>query len=51
MKEKPPPSFFEVEPASGVLMPGQNMDVQVGFMPSEEVKEKKQYHGRLDFSS
>jgi hydrocephalus-inducing protein len=38
MKEKPPPKYFEVEPPSGVLLPGQTLDIRVKFMPSEEVQ-------------
>lgn len=37
MKEKPPPKYFEVEPPSGVLLPGQTLDIRIKFMPSEEV--------------
>lgn len=37
MKEKPPPKYFEVDPPSGILLPGQKADVRVRFMPSEEV--------------
>ena len=39
MKEKPPPKFFEVEPSTGILLPGKKMDIKVIFMPSEEVGE------------
>lgn len=37
MKDKPPPKYFEVEPSAGILLPGQTSDVQIKFMPSEEV--------------
>ena len=37
MKEKPPPKYFEVEPPSGILLPGQTFDIRIKFMPSEEV--------------
>ena len=37
MKEKPPPKYFEVEPPSGILLPGQTLDIRIKFMPSEEV--------------
>lgn len=36
-KEKPPPTYFQVNPPSGVLMPGQFTDIQMKFTPSEEV--------------
>ena len=35
--EKPKPKLFEVMPPVGSLMPGQRINVQVKFMPSEEV--------------
>lgn len=35
--EKPKPKPFEVMPPVGSLMPGQRTNVQVKFMPSEEV--------------
>lgn len=38
MKDKPPPRYFEVDPSVGILLPGQSSDVQVKFMPSEEVR-------------
>ena len=37
MKDKPPPKYFEVDPPSAILLPGQKMDIRVRFMPSEEV--------------
>lgn len=37
MKEKPAPKFFEVEPMTGILLPGKEMDIKVIFMPGEEV--------------
>ncbi len=37
MREKPPPNFFEVNPSSGVLLPGKTADIKIVFMPSEEV--------------
>lgn len=36
--EKPKPKAFEVMPPVGSLMPGQRTNVQVKFMPSEEVR-------------
>jgi len=38
MREKPPPKYFEVEPVTGILLPGQRSDIRVRFMPSEEVR-------------
>lgn len=35
--EKPKPKTFELMPSTGVLMPGQRVNVQVKFMPTEEV--------------
>lgn len=37
MKEKPIPQYFEVEPTGGILLPEQKVDIQVKFMPSEDV--------------
>lgn len=37
MKDKPPPKYFEVDPPSAILLPGQQMDIRIRFMPSEEV--------------
>ena len=36
--EKPKPKHFEVMPPIGTLMPGQRINVQVKFMPTEEVR-------------
>ena len=36
--EKPKPKYFEVMPPIGSLMPGQRINVQVKFMPTEEVR-------------
>ena len=36
--EKPKPKYFEVMPPIGSLMPGQRVNVQVKFMPTEEVR-------------
>ena len=36
--EKPKPKHFEVMPPIGSLMPGQRINVQVKFMPTEEVR-------------
>ena len=38
MREKPPPRYFEVRPASGRLMPGEAKNIWVRFVPSEEVR-------------
>lgn len=35
--EKPKPKTFELMPSTGVLMPGQRVNIQVKFMPTEEV--------------
>lgn len=35
--EKQKPRHFEIMPPTGVLMPGQRLNVQVKFMPTEEV--------------
>ena len=40
MKEKPPPNYFELDPPNSILLPGQKIDVQVKFMPSDEVRAK-----------
>ncbi|XP_078688637.1 hydrocephalus-inducing protein-like [Branchiostoma floridae x Branchiostoma belcheri] len=40
---KPKPRHFEIMPSSGVLLPGQRVNVQVKFMPTEETL----YHQRL----
>ena len=37
--EKPKPKHFEVMPPIGSLMPGQRINVQVKFMPTEEVRD------------
>lgn len=37
MKDKPPPTYFEVDPPSGILQPGQKVDIRIRFMPTEEV--------------
>lgn len=31
------PKIFEIMPASGILMPGQKANIQIKFMPTEEV--------------
>ena len=36
-QEKPKPATFEMMPPTGVLLPGQKQNVQVKFMPTEEV--------------
>jgi hydrocephalus-inducing protein len=36
--EKQKPRHFEIMPPTGVLMPGQRLNVQVKFMPTEEVE-------------
>ncbi|XP_025115052.1 hydrocephalus-inducing protein-like isoform X4 [Pomacea canaliculata] len=36
-QEKKKPPHFEVLPASGSLMPGQRVNVQIKFMPTEEI--------------
>lgn len=38
MKEKPPPTYFEVDPSSGILQAGQKNDIRIKFMPTEEVQ-------------
>ena len=35
--EKAKPRHFEIMPPTGTLMPGQRLNVQVKFMPTEEV--------------
>ena len=35
--EKAKPRYFEMMPPTGTLMPGQRLNVQVKFMPTEEV--------------
>ncbi|XP_055892829.1 hydrocephalus-inducing protein homolog isoform X5 [Biomphalaria glabrata] len=42
-QEKKKPNIFEVLPPTGVLMPGQRINVQVKFMPTEE----KFYENRI----
>ncbi|KAH9493176.1 hypothetical protein Btru_021958, partial [Bulinus truncatus] len=42
-QEKKKPNIFEVLPPTGVLMPGQRVNVQVKFMPTEE----KFYESRI----
>ena len=37
IKDKPPPTYFEVDPPSGVLQPGHSSDIRIRFMPTEEV--------------
>ena len=37
-QDKPKPKTFEMMPPSGFLMPGQRINVQVKFMPTEEVR-------------
>jgi hydrocephalus-inducing protein len=37
MREKKKPQYFEILPANGSLMPGQRINIQVKFMPTEEV--------------
>lgn len=37
MHQKPPPHYYEVDPAFGCLSPGETQDIRVRFMPSEEV--------------
>lgn len=47
--EKPKPKHFEVMPPIGSLMPGQRINVQVKFMPTEEVRGCfKRFDGKLD---
>lgn len=50
--EKPKPKYFEVMPPIGSLMPGQRINVQVKFMPTEEVRGRfltgNQLHGSYD---
>ena len=36
--EKAKPRHFEIMPPTGTLMPGQRLNVQVKFMPTEEVR-------------
>jgi hydrocephalus-inducing protein len=36
--DKSKPRYFEIMPPTGTLMPGQRLNVQVKFMPTEEVK-------------
>ena len=38
LKERQKPRTFEMIPATGSLMPGQRVNVQVKFMPTEEVR-------------
>ncbi|XP_070194710.1 hydrocephalus-inducing protein homolog isoform X4 [Littorina saxatilis] len=42
-QEKKKPLYFEILPASGSLMPGQRVNIQVKFMPTEE----KYYEQRI----
>ncbi len=37
IRPKATPSYFEVDPPCGSLLPGQWMDIRVRFMPAEEV--------------
>lgn len=41
--EKLKPQHFEVMPPTGSLLPGQRVNVQVKFMPTEEVGVKELY--------
>ena len=36
--EKPTPSTFEIIPVNGTLQPSQRRNIQVKFMPTEQVK-------------
>ncbi len=38
MKPKPLPRYFEVDPSSGSLSPGDTEDIRIRFMPSEAVR-------------
>jgi hydrocephalus-inducing protein len=40
---KPKTRIFEIQPTSGVLDPGERSNVQVKFMPKEEVSLKKMW--------
>jgi hydrocephalus-inducing protein len=35
------PRIYEIMPPSGILMPGQKANIQIKFMPTEEVKKQK----------
>lgn len=35
---RPPPTVFEVTPSSGMLSPGERVNVQIKFIPLERVR-------------
>ena len=37
MKDKPPPTYFEVDPPAGTIPAGQKTNIRIRFMPTEEV--------------
>lgn len=37
-QQRPPPAVFEMTPCSGMLSPGERVDVQIKFSPLELVK-------------
>lgn len=45
---KPKTRIFEIQPTSGVLDPGERSNVQVKFMPKEEVSFKEMQSDCLD---
>lgn len=46
---KPKARIFEIKPISGVLLPGEKCNVQVTFMPKEEVSAKEMgFHSDSD---
>lgn len=47
--EKPKPKTFELMPPTGVLMPGQRVNIQVKFMPTEEVGHQLRYTNIIIF--
>jgi len=47
--EKPTPSTFEIIPATGTLQPSQRQNIQVKFMPTEQV-EVTDFSYYVDFS-
>ena len=47
--EKQKARHFEIMPPTGVLMPGQRLNVQVKFMPTEEVSTCKKNTGAMTF--
>lgn len=49
--EKPKPKIFEFMPAEGTLLPGQRINVQVKFMPTDEKKYEQRLTMRLAQSS